>query len=144
MGHYWSFPATYIWLLVILFSSNHNIHKSLCGFCFWASDLLINRFYKNLSIKSLKPKNKGHSNFYECCDLTKKVYLVIMIWWFLSKISIQFLLPISRVFDFVSRNWKNVKSSYGIYPRFIARYRVSFQIRFWSTFGRLAAFLLPK
>ena len=25
----------------------------------------------------LKPKNKGHTNFYECCDLTKKIYLVI-------------------------------------------------------------------
>ena len=24
------------------FSSNHNDHKSLCGFCFWASDPLIN------------------------------------------------------------------------------------------------------
>ena len=24
----------------------------------------------------LKPKNKGHANFYECCDLTKKVYLM--------------------------------------------------------------------
>ena len=23
-----------------------------------------------------KPKNKGQTNFYECCDLTKKVYLV--------------------------------------------------------------------
>ena len=23
----------------------------------------------------LKPKNKGCANFYECCDLTKKVYL---------------------------------------------------------------------
>ena len=27
-------------------------------------------------MKGLKPKNKGHTNFYECCDLTKKVYLV--------------------------------------------------------------------
>ena len=27
-----------IWILDILFSSNHNIHKSLCGLCFWASD----------------------------------------------------------------------------------------------------------
>ena len=35
----------------ILFLSNHNIHKSLCGLCFWASDPLIDRFYKNLSIK---------------------------------------------------------------------------------------------
>ena len=43
--------------LDILFSSNHNIHKSSCGgvaFGFWS---------------------KGHTNFYECCDLTKKVYL---------------------------------------------------------------------
>ena len=23
----------------------------------------------------LKPKNKGHANFYEYCDLTEKVYL---------------------------------------------------------------------
>ena len=27
-------------------------------------------------LKGLKPKNKGHTNFYECCDLTKKVYLM--------------------------------------------------------------------
>ena len=31
--------------LDILFSSNHNIHKSSCGLCFWASDPLIHRFY---------------------------------------------------------------------------------------------------
>ena len=30
--------------LDILFSSNHNIHKSSSGLCFWASDLLIERF----------------------------------------------------------------------------------------------------
>ena len=29
-------------------------------------------------MKGLKPKNKGHTNFYECCDLTKKVYLVFI------------------------------------------------------------------
>ena len=33
------------------FSSNHNIHKSLYGLCFWVSDPLINRFYYDLSIK---------------------------------------------------------------------------------------------
>ena len=27
--------------LDILFLSNHNIHKSLCGLCFWAPDALI-------------------------------------------------------------------------------------------------------
>ena len=37
--------------LDILFSSNHNIRKSLHGLCFWASDPLIDKFYKNLSIK---------------------------------------------------------------------------------------------
>ena len=31
-------------ILDILFPSNHNIHKSLCGHCFWASDPLIERF----------------------------------------------------------------------------------------------------
>ena len=29
----------------ILFLSNHNIHKSLHGLYFWASDPLIDRFY---------------------------------------------------------------------------------------------------
>ena len=37
--------------LDILFLSNHKIHKSLCGLCFWASDTSNDRFYKNLSIK---------------------------------------------------------------------------------------------
>ena len=60
-------------ILDILFSSNHNIHKSSFDFCFWASDPLIDRFYfKFFQLKGLKPKNKGHMNFYECCDLTKK------------------------------------------------------------------------
>ena len=33
------------------FPSNHNIDKSSRGLCFWALDLLIDIFYKNLSIK---------------------------------------------------------------------------------------------
>ena len=37
--------------LDILFSSNHNIHKSLCGLYFWASDPLIDRFYYDLLLK---------------------------------------------------------------------------------------------
>ena len=37
--------------LDILFPSNDIIHKSLCGLCFLASDPLIDKFYKNLSIK---------------------------------------------------------------------------------------------
>ena len=38
-------------ILDILFSSNCNIHKSSYGLCFWASDPVIDRFYKNPSIK---------------------------------------------------------------------------------------------
>ena len=34
----------YICTLDILFSSNHNIHKSSCGLRFWALDPLINGF----------------------------------------------------------------------------------------------------
>ena len=30
---------------------------------------------KIFQLKGLKSKNNGHMNFYECCDLTKKVYL---------------------------------------------------------------------
>ena len=46
------------------------------GLCLWASDPLID-FSKIYQLKDLKPKNNGHANFYECCDLTKKVYLEI-------------------------------------------------------------------
>ena len=47
VGGWWDMSKYYKYItLDILFSSNHNIHKSLCGLCFWASDPLIDRFYK--------------------------------------------------------------------------------------------------
>ena len=46
-----TFSKWYVHTLNILFPSNHNIHKISCGHWFWASDPLINRTYKNLSIK---------------------------------------------------------------------------------------------
>ena len=33
-------------------------------------------FTKIFQSNGLKPKNKVHTNFYKCCDLTEKVYLV--------------------------------------------------------------------
>ena len=33
-------------------------------------------FSKIFQLKGLEPKNKGCTTFYECCDLTKKVYLI--------------------------------------------------------------------
>ena len=48
--------------------------------CFWASDPLIDRFYQNLSIKVFEAlKQKLHELFYECCDLTEKVYLLFIL-----------------------------------------------------------------
>ena len=32
---------------------------------------------KIYQLKGLKPKNKDHTNFYDCCDLTQKVYLIV-------------------------------------------------------------------
>ena len=31
-------------------------------------------FTKIFQLKGLKPKNKDHTSFYKCCDLTKKKY----------------------------------------------------------------------
>ena len=39
-----SATQTKVCMLNILFSSNHNIHKSSCGLCFGALDPLIDRF----------------------------------------------------------------------------------------------------
>lgn len=35
----------------------------------------------SVSVDILFPSNhnKGHANFYECCDLTKKVYLILIV-----------------------------------------------------------------
>ena len=34
-------------------------------------------FINIFQLKDPKPKNKGQTNFYECCDLMKKVYLAV-------------------------------------------------------------------
>ena len=74
-----SYAHAHTCVLDILFSSNRNIHKSSCDLCFWASDPLIKRFCKIYQLKGLKPKNKVHTNFYECCGLTEKVYLIVVL-----------------------------------------------------------------
>ena len=47
------------------------------AFVFWLQTLQMKDFSKIYQIKGLKLKNKGHTNFYESCDLTKKVYLMV-------------------------------------------------------------------
>ena len=52
--------------------------KVCAVFVFWASLQTLESidFSKIYQLYGLKPKNKGRTNFYECCDLTKKVYLL--------------------------------------------------------------------
>ena len=56
-------------ILDILFSSNHNIHKSSYDFCFWASDPLIDRFYNNLLIKGSEALVIKQGLMYYCTAL---------------------------------------------------------------------------
>ena len=45
------------------------------AFVFGLQTLYLKDFSKIYQLKGLKPKSKGRTNFYECCDLTEKVYL---------------------------------------------------------------------
>ena len=68
-------------MLNILFSSNHNIHKSSHGLCFWASDPLINRFYWNLSIKgSEAQKQRPHELLWMLWFDEKNISNVCTLW----------------------------------------------------------------
>ena len=60
-----------ICLLDILFRQMTMLIKVHVAFAFGLQTLLID-FSKIYQSKGLKPKNKGHTNFYEHCDLTKK------------------------------------------------------------------------
>ena len=70
-----------------VFLSNHNVlNKSCCNLCFLAPDHSIKRFYYNETIiyllKDLVPKNKGHTNFYEHCELRKEyIYAAFLDFW---------------------------------------------------------------
>ena len=63
--------------LNILFRQITTFIKVCVAFVFGLPTLQLIRFTKFFQSKGLKPKNKGHRNFYECCDLTKKVYLTL-------------------------------------------------------------------
>ena len=52
------------------------VHKSSCSLYIRAPDPLIDKLYQIQSIKGgLELKKQGHTNFNECCDLTKKLYI---------------------------------------------------------------------
>ena len=58
-------------ILDILFSQSKMFIKVNAGFVSGFQTLW---FYQ---LKGLEPKNKDHTNFYECCDLTKEVRMSI-------------------------------------------------------------------
>ena len=53
--------------------------------------------FSNLfQLKGLRPKDKGHTNFYECCNLTKKVYLM-----YVDRIKYIFISPTLQYIPYV-------------------------------------------
>ena len=62
--------------------------------------LLLIDFTKIFQLRGLKPKNKGHENFYECCNLTKKVYLLSLSFGFRTdsfEIFVQILVKLKKM-----------------------------------------------
>ena len=62
-------------MLDILFRQIATFLKVCLAFVYELQTLEVNDFSKIYQLKGLKLKNKGHTNFYECCDLTEKVHL---------------------------------------------------------------------
>ena len=79
-GYWWifgSFPSRNISsagsaLLDIFFCQITTFIKVLVAFVFGLQTLYLIDFGRIYRLKRLEPKNKGHTNFYECCDLTKR------------------------------------------------------------------------
>ena len=65
---------TYVGKLDILFHQIITFIKVCVAFVFGLQTLHLIDFSKIFLLKDLKPKNKGHTNFCECCELTKKEY----------------------------------------------------------------------
>ena len=64
---------------MIFFRQITTFIKVRVAFVFELQSLKLIDFSKIFQLKDLKLKNKGHTNFYECCDLMKKVYLIVKV-----------------------------------------------------------------
>ena len=63
----------------ILFCQIATFVKVPAAFVFSLQTLLLIDFTKINQLMGLEPKNKGHMNFYEHCDLTKKyIYYTVL------------------------------------------------------------------
>ena len=66
----------YVCMLDIFFRQIITFIKVCMAFVYGLQTLELKYLSKIYQLKCLKPKNKGHTNFYECCDLMEKVYLM--------------------------------------------------------------------
>ena len=76
--------------------------KLCVAFVFRLQALWMIDFTKIYQFKGLKPKNKGHMNFYECCDLTEKVYLTFYFFFKFSSI-LQKSLNLIKLYQLVKK-----------------------------------------
>jgi len=84
------------------------------SFVFGLQTLWLIDFTKFFQLKGLEPKNERHMNFYECCDLTKKVYLKYVVTYVSNYFKIknmenenQLLVPILSYYYFATnQSWK--------------------------------------
>ena len=67
----------YRYILDILFRQITTFFKVRVAFVLGLQTPYLIYFSKIYPLKSLRPKNKGHANFYKCSDLTNKYYLII-------------------------------------------------------------------
>ena len=70
--------------LDILFCQITTFIKFCVAFVFGLQTLLLIAFSKIYQFKGLKPKNKGHTNFYEHCGLTKN-FIQSTAYWLLAQ-----------------------------------------------------------
>ena len=61
-----------VYLLDTFFHQIKSFIRLRSAFVFGFQTYYLIDFSKIFQLKCLEPKNKGHKNFYECCDLTKK------------------------------------------------------------------------
>ena len=70
--------ATMMYIMDIFLRQITTFIKVRLAFAFRLQTLWLIDFTKIYWLKGLKLKNKGHTNFYECCDLTKKQKVYLM------------------------------------------------------------------
>ena len=99
------YPVLDYCTLDIIFRQITTFIKVLVAFVFGLQSLWLIDFGKMFQLKGLKPKNKGHTNFYECCDLTEKVYLL-----YIHSILFNWRDVIRKIYEQIIMMWHPMKN----------------------------------